>query len=189
MKNNSPYYLFFMLTIFTFFLLLSSQATLNSNFNSSLEVANSTTDSNCKSIVTKSNTSIKSVRHLLIKRGNYSYSIRFATKDKYIFAYLSSENGVTLKKGDELILMDANRERRRFTFAFNQSLSSPSDISLNEQWMEMEPEDLIWLASQNIPTVYIKDNQANRMIKFSVSPAHQETLKKIAFCFLKEMKD
>ena len=57
------------------------------------------------------------------------------------------------------------------------------------QGMEMDPEDIIWLSSNHIQTIYLKDNPVNKMYKFTVAQPQQEALKKLVFCFLKETKD
>ena len=192
MKNNSPR-LFFNLAIFTFCLLATSQAQLisDANFSSDITTDNSAAPSysDCNSIVTKSQTSVQTDRILLVRRGNYSYSLRFASQDGNILAFLISENGVKLTKGNQLFLMATDRSRRAFTFGVFQSLASPNKNSMKEHWMEMDPEDIIWLASNNISTIYLKDNAVNKMYKFTVAQPKQEALKKLAFCFLKETKD
>jgi hypothetical protein len=192
MKNLSTLHFFYLAFFsFSFFTLSQAQLISDDNFSSEIITSNNFTLSNsdCNSIITKSKTSIRSDRLTLVRRGDYSYSIRFATQDGNILAFLTSENGVELKKRDELILMTTDRSRIQFTFCLSQSLSNPTNKAINEQWFEMDHEDLVWLVSNSIKSIYIKDNGANRMIKFNVDVKRQKALKKLAFCFLKEIQD
>ncbi len=192
MKNKFLLH-FFYLALFTFLFIVSSQAQLIPEANSYTEIIStidaSLSNSDCHTIITKSKTSVRSDRLTLVRRGNYSYSIRFATQDGINLAFLTSENGVELKKGDDLIFMTTDKSRMHLTFCLSASVSSPTNKVMNEQWLEIGQEDLAWLVSNPITNIYIKDNQANRMIKFSVDLQGQKSLKKLAFCFLKEIQD
>ncbi|MFT4668350.1 MAG: hypothetical protein ACJASM_002508 [Salibacteraceae bacterium] len=126
---------------------------------------------------------------ILVRRNNYNYGIRFTKGNGNILAYLSSNDGVILKKRDEVIFLAADKTRFAFTFGESQSVSTPTNNTINEHWIELDQEDLLWLTSNKITTIYLKDNAVQRMIGFSVAPTQQEALNKLAICFWKETKD
>ena len=131
-------------------------------------------------------TDLNSISQTIAEREKYSYSLQFIRKDKGYYAQLVSKSGVILKDDDEIIFMNADRERLRFPFATGGQMQQKEGISHHSNSITLRKEDLYWLANANIISFYIKDNEANEMRKFNIDPTYQSRLKELAACFAKK---
>lgn len=129
---------------------------------------------------------MESQNFMIIKRGTYEYSLKFFVKPDGISVTAYSEGGEIFNVGDELIFINSKSERAAFIF------NSASAVNLEKKSMDatfpLGMEQLKWLASAPMTTVFIKNNIKNQMLKFSINEERATYFHTTANCLLKMMQ-
>ena len=94
-----------------------------------------------------------------------------------------SFGGVKLDKGDEVIFMDAFKNRTLYRFIENGGSSLEGESSMHFNILKFDTEAIDWFSSNTIQTIYIKDNSRNEMRKFTIAEENKAKFKLLAKCF------
>lgn len=166
-----------LMVIFTGFpALLSAQIDLPEKTDTALVVKPLTCEELFK--VNQETGNLESVKCLLIKRGSYQYLVSFTKNADGIIGTLYSEGGVLLQIKDEIIFVNTDNQRAKFTIESVHSAGSSCYFFVDE-------DALGWLASANMQTIYLKDNQKNTMFKFPVVPENSAALHTLLNCLVR----
>ncbi len=125
----------------------------------------------------------------LIIRGTYSYSIEFINDELGITAKMFSKGGVQFNRDDEIIFMDANRNRKSYRFINMNVIEKQGNTPVHQNILQLDLAAIKWFANASIHTFYIKNNTSNQMRKMTVNPNRQADLMKQANCFLQYLDE
>jgi flagellar biosynthesis GTPase FlhF len=133
---------------------------------------------------------INGIHHLqtksqtMVVRGNYIYSLELVSDNKGLSAVFYSKGGVRLHQNDELIFIDIHQKRNTYRFSGIITAGREGNAPVNSNWLQLDLEAVKWMATNEMAVLYIKNNQANEMRKFTMTSARQREFKQLAACFL-----
>lgn len=124
----------------------------------------------------------KSIR--LVFRSNYFYSIQYILDQNGMRARFISENGVELNQDDELILVNKNGVRKVFVFYGPGQLKKKRNVGIEfTNHIKLGIDDIKWISSHSIQTIYVKNNYNLQMRKFTLSSATSGDFLMMSKCF------
>ena len=120
----------------------------------------------------------------LVVRGNYSYALSLNADDKGVTALMeSSGGGVEFNQDDEVIFMDVNQTRRSYRFIGMGEMNRNGGIPVQTNILQLDMSALQWFASNDITTIYLKNNISNEMRKFTLTENRLREFNEMAACF------
>jgi len=126
---------------------------------------------------------IETVLQTLAVREKYSYSIEFLYEKNKITANVYSKGGVKFNQGDEIIFMDTSDIRKVFKFFQIGRKLTKDGASVFGNAIQLDLEEVKWLANASIKTIYIKNNKTDELRKFIVNSSRQAAFGYLTACF------
>jgi hypothetical protein len=123
----------------------------------------------------------------LIIRGNLRLTLSLVHDARGVLGDVILKDGGILNQNDEIILLDANEERKNFRFRELGMLNDRDGIPVSTNTIEIGYEGLEWLASKRMKVLYLRKNLQYTMRKMTINTSRQEDFQMLCSCFLSRL--
>ncbi|MCI5082608.1 MAG: hypothetical protein MRY78_12990, partial [Saprospiraceae bacterium] len=130
---------------------------------------------------------VRTVSKTMVVRGNYSYALEFLTNSKGVTAKVYSKAGVEFNIDDEIIFMDANKNRKSYRFIEMGEMVREKGTPVYQNILQLDIAAMEWFERSQITTIYIKNNSSNQMRKFTFNGNRQTEFRQMAACFMETL--
>ena len=123
---------------------------------------------------------------LLVVRAGYAYSLGFSATHEGVRAQFTSRGGSRPKRGDELLLVNRQGERRVFRFVGAAETEEKAGVPTHVNELQLDFDVIDWLAGADVTTVTLIDNTTNQGRRFTIPASRQAELRQLLLCFRDE---
>ena len=124
---------------------------------------------------------------LLVVRAGYAYSLALSAGQKGIRGEFTSRGGDQPKRGDELLLINKDGDRKVFPFVEDLTTDSRGGVPIYGNAIQFDFATVEWLSGSDVTTVTLINNTTNRGRRFTIPPSRQAEFRQLVSCFRSEV--
>ena len=120
---------------------------------------------------------------LLVVRAGYAYNLALSATQEGVRGLFTSRGGSKPNRGDELLLINREGDRKVFRFVDDLSVTRQGDVPIYGNTLQLDFATVAWLASADVTTVTLIDNSTNQGRRFSIPSSRQAEFRQLVQCF------